>query len=536
MGKRKKSNIPVTSKGINLGSKKSTKNEKEKTHSSSSSGLRSILKKPKHENQGGTQSNGKSALTVLKSDIHDESGAISDSIVDSDLSDSDEELFVQEVAEEHSEKTEEVEANDMKNIEKHADDEVGCEVSEDSDWDDTSDSSGEEKDEKTAEPHEFDKPEEENESDSDEDEVVAAIRKATEPKARRYPRPITLETEASAISFHPYKEVIAVGDMDGTVLIHKYSNEENQLLYALKNHGKRSVRCVEFSDEGNYLISACRGQKIVLVDSSTAKPKAIVKEAHESSIYCIKSINENMFASGDDDGFIKLWDVREKSFKAVCEWKDMDEFVTCIAVDEDERTLLATSGEGTLTAFNLRQRKMKMQSEVYESEMNSVAFVREGSKVLAGSGNGMISIFNRDEYGYHSDTFGDHPDAINALIPITENIVATACEDGSIRALHLFPHRFIGVIGSHQDASDRHISYPVERLDISTCGHYLASVSHNRQVKFWNISYFEEIDVSMGEKSNRNKKKSNRKNRQDYQLPSSNMRNISDFFQDLAEE
>ena len=47
------------------------------------------------------------------------------------------------------------------------------------------------------------------------------------------------------------------------------------------------------------------------------------------------------------------------------------------------------------------------------------------------------------QYEVHSDQFPRHPDALNALIPITDNVVITGCEDGNVRAVHLYPHRFV---------------------------------------------------------------------------------------------
>lgn len=175
----------------------------------------------------------------------------------------------------------------------------------------------------------------------------------------------------------------------------------------------------------------------------------------------------------------------------------------------------------------------RFQSEVYPSEMNCVGMIRQDSgktKVLTGLGNGMMYIFDWKAFGYHSDTFGDHPSAINCLLPITDNYVVTGCDDGKLRAISLFPHRFLGVVGSHR--------FAVERLDISTCGEYLASSSHDGRVRFWNIKYFEDPEVmaeSTSKKSVRNKKRSLRKDKLGHQLPSSKKGNKGDFFAGLAE-
>jgi WD40 repeat protein len=163
--------------------------------------------------------------------------------------------------------------------------------------------------------------------------------------------------------------------------------------------------------------------------------------------------------------------------------------------------------------------------------MNCVGLIRQETKVIAGLGNGNMYIFDWKAFGYHSDAFGDHPSAINCMIPIMDNIVITGCDDGKIRAISLFPHRFLGVVGHHK--------FPIERLDISTCGHYIASTSHDGRVRFWNISYFEDPNLKLMEsttkKSVRNKKRSLRKEKLGFQLPSSKRRNKGDFFAGLAE-
>jgi hypothetical protein len=50
-------------------------------------------------------------------------------------------------------------------------------------------------------------------------------------------------------------------------------------------------------------------------------------------------------------------------------------------------------------------------------------------------------------YFYSSDQYPGHPDAVNSMVAATDNVLITACEDGIIRAVHLFPHRFIGQVG-----------------------------------------------------------------------------------------
>ena len=82
---------------------------------------------------------------------------------------------------------------------------------------------------------------------------------------------------------------------------------------------------------------------------------------------------------------------------------------------------------------------------------------------------------SKDQYGLHSDQFPGHPDGVNCIVPVTDNVVMTGCEDGNIRAVHLYPHRFLGVVGHHEQ------EFPVERLDVNTSGEIIASISHDNR-------------------------------------------------------
>lgn len=156
--------------------------------------------------------------------------------------------------------------------------------------------------------------------------------------------------------------------------------------------------------------------------------------------------------------------------------------------------------------------------------------IRQDTKVLTGLGNGNMYIFDWNAFGYHSDSFGDNPAGVNCMLAITDNMIIIGCDDGKIRAINVFPHRYIGVVGQHK--------FPVERMDISTCGQYIATSSHDGRVRFWNISYFENPDIvaqAPAKKSARNKKRSMRKEKLTFQLPSSKKRNKGDFFAGLAD-
>ena len=105
--------------------------------------------------------------------------------------------------------------------------------------------------------------------------------------------------------------------------------------------------------------------------------------------------------------------------------------------DKDPNYMIASSAEGLIQGFNLSGKKPDVQSEVYEGEMNSMAIVHRDSKLVVGCGNGKLYMYNWREFGYHSDQFPGHPDAINSILAVTDNVILTACEDGTIRDIYI---------------------------------------------------------------------------------------------------
>lgn len=325
---------------------------------------------------------------------------------------------------------------------------------------------------------------ENNEEEEEEDEVIKAIRRECEQK-RDHPPPIECEDFITDISFHPHKNILAVANIVGDIVLYQYTNEENTILDTLEVHTK-ACRDIEFSEDGKLLFSTSKDLSVMISDVGSGKLVRFYENVHEVPVYCMKIIDENLFCTGDEDGAIKLWDLRQKSDNCVWRTKKNEDYISDMVTNESKKYLLCASGDGSLTTIDLEKRAVFMQSEEYDEELTCLGLFRSESKLLAGSSKGKLYLYNWNEFGLHSDAFPGPKTAINALVPITENIVVTACEDGNLRATHLFPHRHLGIVGQHNLA--------VEHVDICNNGQFIASSSHNNDIRFWNIQYFEDFE------------------------------------------
>ncbi|XP_059080515.1 WD repeat-containing protein 55 homolog [Tigriopus californicus] len=421
-------------------------------------------------------------------------------------------------------------SNDLKND----DDSDEEDDSDDSDDDDDDDSFDDDTNESDGETQTEDSSKPADESIPAEDALIVALRQAKEQKERNAPPDITFRrSNVADISFHPQNDLIAVADMDGQITLFEYSNEKNVAKKKLQIH-KKTVRSMEFDSSGRHLYSGSKDRSFKITDLETGQIKLKVSKAHESPLNRVRPVNEFICATGDEDGMVKLWDPR--SGQSVLECDDFTDIVKDLYVDKDCRLMIAASGEGTIMSYNVRGKKSDVQSEFYEGEMNCLAVVHHDSKLVCGCGDSRLYMYNWDQFGYHSADFPGHPDSVNDMVAVTDNVVITGCEDGTIRAVHLYPHRFLGAVGHHEG------NFPIERLDVSSTGEFVASVSHDQKVKFWSIAYLENIDYNKTKKPffNRMKHKIRRKDfkmltakEQEHQLPSSNRGNSKDFFGDL---
>lgn len=350
----------------------------------------------------------------------------------------------------------------------------------------------------------------------EDDEVVKKI--LTELKKPRLKPPnISTEDFPTDLSFHPEQNILAIGTVMGDVLIYRYTNEENTLLNTHEVHTK-AIRDIEFSIDGRDLFSGSRDKSIMVTDIETGKLKRFWDKAHDEPIYTMTVLDENLLASGDDDGTVRLWDSRVKD-DPVLSLKEVDDYISCIITNNQKKLLVCTSGDGYVTTLSISGKKMVVQSEPYEEELTCAGIYRNESKVVVGSSKGNFYTFNWNEFGYHNDAFTGPHTPISLMIPITERIAVTAGEDGVIRAMHLVPGRVLGIVGQHPLA--------VEAMDICSNGEFIASSSHENDVRFWNIKYFEDFDhINYNEKPNKKATKHN--------LPSSLNANRADFFSDLA--
>ena len=227
--------------------------------------------------------------------------------------------------------------------------------------------------------------------------------------------------------------------------------------------------------------------------------KSAIQVLHQLS--CAVGGHSHLWVTGDEAGAVRLWDSRlrhqpqgDSSDKPTVSWKVHDDYVSDLE-DDGDVTLLATSADGTLSVYDLRMASslhykgqastpngVIRQSDNQEDELLSIKLMKNGRKVVCGTGEGMLSVFSFGTWGDMSDRFPGHPKSIDALVKVDEDTLLTGSSDGLIRVVSIHPDRFIGVLG------DNHEGFPIEKLQFNADRSYVGSITHDNFVRLWDAS------------------------------------------------
>lgn len=120
-------------------------------------------------------------------------------------------------------------------------------------------------------------------------------------------------------------------------------------------------------------------KSIVVFDSNFNEVK-VISDAHSSPLYTQQYLNENLLATGDDDGTIKIWDLR--TFQSVFDIIDEQEgSTTSIKFHSSKTYMVASNSCGNLAVYDLRKSneskdKLYAMSDPMEEELNCIEFCK----------------------------------------------------------------------------------------------------------------------------------------------------------------
>lgn len=153
---------------------------------------------------------------------------------------------------------------------------------------------------------------------------------------------------------------------------------------------------LEFSLDGKLLVAACEGKQILLYDASSHKQVKAVENSHENCVNCIKFLDGKTFATGSDDHFIKLWDVRnlKSSFRTL---HGHSNWVKNIEWSEQDQVMVTSAFDGSVYAWNLNdatENNMLFEKVFLMNGLMRMKLTPDGTKMIISTTIGYIIIIH----------------------------------------------------------------------------------------------------------------------------------------------
>jgi hypothetical protein len=320
------------------------------------------------------------------------------------------------------------------------------------------------------------------------------------------PRALTCAAQPLALALHPHAALAAAGLVSGECQLWDFGGEQGlggkrtkgtpdprlRGACGARSEDFGSCRVASFSgasgDEGAggavRLALGYSGGALWVgdVEAAGAGSWSAPIGAHGGPVSTLRWLSSDVLAAGDEKGTVSLWDVRSKGGAPVATQSQQRDYISDMqAVD---KTLLATAGDGTLAAYELKMglRKLSLlkRSDDQEQDLLCLQVMQYGKKVAVGTLDGVLNVWSWGKWADLSDRFPGHPESIQVMLKLDEQTVLTGGGDGLIRVVSLFPNRLLGILGEGDD--------PVERLAWSFDRMLVASATHDNRIRFFDAS------------------------------------------------
>nr|CDJ80933.1 Hypothetical protein CBG24890 [Haemonchus contortus] len=279
---------------------------------------------------------------------------------------------------------------------------------------------------------------------------------------------------------------IAVGFVDGIVQFAKYDLSKKSFKTEWKFKTKASVRGLVFNPELSEVYAVTRNRGLSCFDVETGRRKRCLVHGHDDKPTSICLLQPNaskfqQFATGDESGEVRTWDLRVSS-PMICSWKEQEADVNALKLDS-RHNLLSASSDGTLAAYEVRKRKLRMKSELMHSELVSLCVTEK--YVYAGGRDGYLEVFVHGDYGNILERIESGFEmGVDDIVELRKGLLLT-CSGSSdkLKLINVMPTKKLGTAGTHGD--DDGIDQLLVSPDRSTL---ISMSSFANSIKFWPLN------------------------------------------------
>ncbi|MCJ1350265.1 MAG: hypothetical protein MMC33_000246 [Icmadophila ericetorum] len=192
--------------------------------------------------------------------------------------------------------------------------------------------------------------------------------------------------EVFATRFDPTGNLIASGSMDRSILLWRtFGQCEN---YGVLNGHKGAILDLHWSRDSQVIYSASADMTVASWDLETGT-RIRRHEGHEEIINCldISRRGQEMLVSGSDDGYIGIWDPRQK--RAI-EFIETEFPITSIAVAEAGNEIYTGSIDNVIKVWDMRKKAVAYTMAGHTDTVISLQVSPDTQSLLSNSHDGTV--------------------------------------------------------------------------------------------------------------------------------------------------
>ncbi len=175
------------------------------------------------------------------------------------------------------------------------------------------------------------------------------------------------------------------------------SSSESEYVY------DAGVYVLHMTSSQTAVASALSDRSIVSYDRETMQMKGVIPQAHKKQITDLTMLHDTTAVSSSEDGFVKLFDLRQNSASACCSCSLPKEEALSVSVGYDGALIAVGGNKGKLTFFDVRssnscQNVLGQYVDAHTLEVTKVRFMKENDRILAsGSEDGLVCIYDTSQ-------------------------------------------------------------------------------------------------------------------------------------------
>jgi WD40 repeat protein len=280
------------------------------------------------------------------------------------------------------------------------------------------------------------------------------------------------EKGVRTIAFAPTGKMVATGSYDMTIKLWDVDNRRE--VTTLKGHTD-TVYGVRFSPDGHILASCSADKSIKLWDIASRKELTSFRE-QEKAVYALAFTgNGKALVSGDGAGSVRRWDLAGNT---VWHKRPHTKAVRSVATSPDGTIVASGSWDGTVKILDIASGEEKAAYLKYGKKIYSVAFSPNGQWLAIAGELGAVYLWEWKKADSQVHVLDQHAAWVSAVAfdPSGTRIVSGS-GDGSLQIWDSGTYEKLATLKGHEDW--------VSSVAFSPDGMTMASAGWDMQIKLW---------------------------------------------------